>query len=89
MRIIWGLLICAFIGLQYKLWLGDGNFRDWMSLVKKNKQQQQVNDNLRARNNALIADINELKSGDQALEEKARYDLGMVKADETFYRLAE
>lgn len=89
MRLMWVILIFALIGLQYKLWLGDGNIHEWISLQKKNQEQEQLNDKLRARNIALSADIQELKSGDQALEEKARSDLGLVKADEVFYRLVE
>ena len=89
MRLMWVILIFALIGLQYKLWLGDGNIHEWISLQKKNQEQEQLNDKLRARNIALSADIQELKSGEQALEEKARSDLGLVKADEVFYRLVE
>ena len=60
-----------------------------MKLERKNVEQEKLNEKLTARNQALIAEIAELKSGDQALEEKARTDLGMVKADETFYQLVE
>lgn len=89
MRPMWVLLILALVGLQYKLWLGDGNVKEWRALDQKNAQQDQLNQKLQARNLALSADIEELKLGDQALEEKARDDLGMVKADETFYQLVE
>jgi cell division protein FtsB len=89
MRAMWVILILALIGLQYKLWLGDGNVKEWMALQQKNQEQDALNEKLRARNLALSADIKELKSGDQALEEKARTDLGMVKSDEIFYRLVE
>lgn len=89
MRPMWVILVLALVGLQYKLWLGDGNVKEWRALEQKNAQQEQLNEKLQARNLALSADIQELKSGDQALEEKARVDLGMVKSDETFYQLVE
>lgn len=89
MRSMWVILVLALIGLQYKLWLGDGNIKEWRALEQKNAQQERLNKKLQARNLALNADIDELKSGEQALEEKARADLGLVKADETFYHLVE
>lgn len=89
MRSMWVILVLALIGLQYKLWLGDGNVKEWRALEQKNAEQERINEKLRARNLALSSDIEELKSGDQALEEKARADLGMVKSDETFYQLVE
>lgn len=89
MRSMWIILVLALIGLQYKLWLGDGNVKEWRALEQKNAEQERINEKLRARNLALSSDIEELKSGDQALEEKARADLGMVKSDETFYQLVE
>jgi cell division protein FtsB len=89
MRSIWVILVLALLGLQYKLWLGDGNIKEWMIIEQKNAQQVQFNQKLSERNQALIAEIAELKSGDQALEEKARTDLGMIKSDESFYQLVE
>lgn len=89
MRSIILILLLALLGLQYKLWLGDGSLLQWQHLVKKIDQQKKENDLLGARNRALEADILELKSGDQALEEQARYDLGMIKQDEIYYQFLE
>lgn len=89
MRTLWIILIFALFGLQYKLWLGDGNVHEWMALAQKNIAQQDINDKLKQRNQVLNAEIAELKSGDQALEEKARHDLGMIKPDETYYNLVD
>lgn len=89
MHSLWFLLIFALLGLQYKLWLGDGNVKELMRLEQKNDVQEALNQKLRIRNQILSAEISELKSGDQALEEKARFDLGMIKPDETFYHLVE
>jgi cell division protein FtsB len=60
-----------------------------MALAQKNIAQQDINAKLKQRNQILNADIAELKSGDQALEEKARHDLGMIKSDETYYNLVD
>ncbi|WP_419419287.1 cell division protein FtsB [Legionella sp. D16C41] len=89
MRPIVIILILAFLGLQYKLWLGDGSILHWYNLENQITQQKKENERLIARNHALEADILELKSGDQALEEQARYELGMVKNDEIFYQFVE
>lgn len=89
MRSIIIILILALIGLQYKLWLGDGSIPQWISLEKKLAVQAKENDKLLARNRAIEADINELKSGDQALEEQARYELGMVKNNEVYYQFVD
>jgi cell division protein FtsB len=89
MRPVFIVLIIALVVLQHKLWLGDGNIIQWISLQQKLKEHQQENNKLAARNKALEADIEELKSGDQALEEQARYELGMVKNNEAYYQFVE
>ena len=89
MRSIIIILILALIGLQYKLWLGDGGIFQWVNLEKKLTVQANENDKLAARNRAIEADIIELQSGDQALEEQARYELGMVKNDEIYYQFVD
>ena len=89
MRTLWLILIFALLGLQYKLWLGDGNIHEWMRLEQKNIAQQEINTKLKQRNQILTAEIAELKSGDQALEEKARNDLGMIRPNETYFNLVD
>ncbi|STX52516.1 cell division protein FtsB [Legionella busanensis] len=89
MRPVIIILILALIGLQYKLWLGDGSILHWRQLEGKINQQKQENENLMTRNRAIEADIIELKQGEQALEEQARYELGMVKNDEIYYQFTE
>lgn len=80
------MILCLFVlGLQYKLWFGDDSLPKWFKMDKKLTQTLADNQRLEARNQALAADILELKAGDQGLEERARYDLGMVKEDETYY----
>ncbi|CDZ77833.1 Cell division protein FtsB [Legionella massiliensis] len=89
MRSIVFILLLALAGLQYKLWLGDGGIYQWRSLEKKIATQESENDKLITRNLAIDADIVELKGGDQALEEQARYELGMVKKDEVYYQFVD
>jgi cell division protein FtsB len=89
MRSFWVILICAFAGLQYKLWFGDGSIHQWLELEHKNIIQEELNQKLTERNQVLANEIKDLKSGKQALEEKARTDLGMIKDDETYYQLVD
>lgn len=89
MRPIFIILIIALVVLQHKLWLGDGNIIQWIKLEKKLEAHKNENDKLAARNKALDADIKELKSGDQALEEQARYELGMIKGNEVYYQFVD
>ena len=89
MRTILLLLVLTLVGLQYKLWLGEGSFRQWQQLEQKTIAQTKENEKLLAHNQALEADIKELKQGSQALEEQARYGLGMVKEDEVYYQVVE
>lgn len=89
MRPIFIILIIALAVLQHKLWLGDGNLIQWVSLEKKLEDHQHENNKLAARNKALEADIKELKGGEQALEEQARYELGMIKENEVYYQFVD
>jgi len=85
MRVIVIGLFLMLIGLQYKLWFGGDSLPTWLRAEKKMNVRAAENKKLTVRNRALEADVAELKSGDQALEERARYDLGMIKEDETYY----
>jgi len=89
MRVIIILLILTLMGLQYKLWFGDGSIYEWIQLEHKKEKQDEENKQFLARNRTLEADIAELKSGDQALEGQARYELGMVKQGEEYYQIAD
>ena len=71
------------------LLLGYGSVTQWLHLENKLAVEEQQNKQLAARNRAVEADILELKSGDQALEEQARYELGMVKEGEEYYQCSE
>lgn len=89
MRIMTPMLLIALAGLQYKLWLGDGSIVEWRQVEKKYAAQKQINKQLAERNRLVAADVQELQSGDQALEEQARSELGMIKEGELYYHFAE
>ena len=83
------LLALLLAGLQYTLWLGNGGHQDVAALRRQVATQQVENLRLQERNNALAAEVEDLKSGEAAIEERARSELGMVKPGETFYRVVE
>ena len=80
-----GLLAC----LQYRLWFGNGGEHEVAALQAQVQQQARDNAGLRQRNDALAAEVEDLKSGEAAVEERARSELGMIKPGETFYRVVD
>lgn len=82
------LLILLLI-LQYTLWLGEGGLVRVWSLSEQVAAQEQENAKLRERNRALEAEVLDLKQGLDAVEERARTDLGMIKKNETFHQVVE
>lgn len=89
MKIIIAILIVVLLILQYKLWFGDGNMREVWALQQAIEEQKRENDRLRERNAALEAEVQDLKQGLEAIEERARNELGMIKKDETFFQVIE
>ncbi len=83
------VLLVLFAALQGKLWLGAGGWRDAKALQRTVEEQRAENARLQQRNDALTAEVEDLKSGETAVEERARSELGMVKPGETFYRVVE
>lgn len=83
------ILIALLIALQLKLWSGSGGMREVESLRASVAQQTKDNERLRQRNQALEADVADLKSGEQAVEARARAELGLIKPGETFYQVVE
>jgi len=75
------------VALQYPLWLGKGSWRAVWELQRSLEQQKATNAGLRARNDALDAEVRDLKQGYEAIEERARMELGMIKRDEIFYQV--
>lgn len=83
------LLLLVLLGLQYRLWVGAGSWADVAALGDKIELQAQKNERLRSRNQLLEGEVISLKSGIDAIEERARNDLGMIKRDETFYLIVD
>lgn len=73
--------------LQLRLWMGENNLSEYFLLQTQIQAQQDSNAKLVARNQILKAEIIDLKSGTEAIEERARNELGLVKEGETFYRV--
>ena len=88
-RILLVALVALLAFLQYRLWWGEGGRRSVAGLQKQVEQQARENAGLRQRNAALAAEVEDLKSGEAAVEERARSELGMIKPGETFYRVVE
>ncbi len=83
-----GLL--ALIGmLQYPLWLGKGGWLKVWDYDRQLQQQKEVTKKLEIRNAGLDAEVRDLKQGYDAIEERARFELGMVRQDETFVQIPE
>ncbi|MCZ6471288.1 MAG: septum formation initiator family protein [Gammaproteobacteria bacterium] len=87
MKILIGVLILLLIGLQYKLWFGDGSLSEVVQLSRELKIQKEKLRLLEDKNRILEAQVLDLQSGLDAFEEKARNDLGMIKQGETFIQL--
>ena len=89
MRWLVGLLVVLLVLLQARLWFGDGSLADVWDLYRQVEAQQAENRQLRERNQALEAEVQDLKQGLEAIEERAREELGMIRDDETFYQIIE
>ena len=86
-KIILVILVSLFCALQYRLWFGKHSIPVYLALQAEVEQRQKQNANLAQRNKLLAADINDLKIGLDAIEERARNELGLIKEGETFYRI--
>ena len=90
MRWISVLLIVLLAGLQTSLWVGDGSLAEVTQLSRAVEKQKLSNKRLKERNDTLAAEVMDLKKGLQAVEERARSELGMIKKQhETFYQIVE
>ena len=83
LALVFALLIVA---LQYPMWLGKGGWFRVRELGAQVAAQRQINADLKARNDALDAEVRDLKQGVEAIEERARSELGMVRQDEVFFQ---
>jgi cell division protein FtsB len=81
------IFVAAIVALQYPMWLGKGGWLAVRDLDRQVAAQKERNATLKARNAALDADVRDLKTGTEAIEERARSELGMVRQDEVFFQL--
>lgn len=80
-------LLVLIAGLQYRLWLGDGGIREFRETTQRIQELKQEVEQRTIRNAAVEADVRDLKDGDEAIEERARHELGMIKTGETFVQV--
>jgi cell division protein FtsB len=87
MKILGVILASLIVLIQYPLWFGKGG---WLRVWEVNRQldaQQEKNRGLETRNTALAAEVRDLKQGTEAIEERARYELGLIRGDEIFIQI--
>ncbi|CCN50613.1 Cell division protein ftsB [Vibrio nigripulchritudo MADA3029] len=87
MRIFAIVLVGLLIALQYAAWFSKNGELDLATTQRDIQIQEEVNEKLRQRNQEMYAEIDDLRQGLDAIEERARNELGLIKDDETFYRI--
>ena len=89
MRVLTLTLVALIVLIQYPLWLGKGSWLRVWEVDQQIRSQRESNRQLQARNNALEAEVRDLKVGVEAVEERARSELGMIRQDEIFFQVLE
>jgi cell division protein FtsB len=89
LRLLFAGLLVMLFALQFRLWYGEGSLAEVSQLRRQITQQQTEMEQLRERNAALVAEVEDLKSGLGAVEARARRELGMIREGETFYQVIE
>ncbi len=84
-----GLLVVLLLLLQYRLWFEHNGLKETQALKSAITQQKQENAQLKSRNDALIAEVKSLKHAKNAIQERARNELGMIKKGEQFYLIVK
>ena len=87
MRSLIVILLLVLLALQLKMWFGEGGYGDVKRLAVRVEEQARENEELAQRNRELQADVEDLRQGLHAVEERARSELGMVKENEQFYQV--
>jgi cell division protein FtsB len=85
-RLLGLALVTLIVLIQYPLWLGKGSWLRAAEIERQVSAQKAKNAELELRNAALAAEVKDLKTGTEAIEERARQELGMVRSDEVFYQ---
>jgi cell division protein FtsB len=83
------VLLVLLIALQVHLWAGQGGLRELWRIEQRVEGQKEANAQLKKRNDKLSAEVEDLKQGSEAIEERARAELGLLKPGETFYRVVD
>lgn len=83
------ILVIILVLLQYRLWAGNASFTKQSELSQQVNTQQLENQRNQARNTIIFAEITDLKTGSEAIEERARHELGMIRPGEVFYRVVK
>ncbi|MGQ5522506.1 cell division protein FtsB [Chitinimonas sp. PSY-7] len=89
MRLLALILASCVVLLQWPLWIGKGSWLKVWQIENQLFEQKKQNQKLQARNNALEAEVRDLKTGTDAIEERARNELGMVRQDEVFFQILD
>ena len=89
MRLMTAGLVLTLLVLQYRLWVGEGSLAELRQLESRVQAQSLENAELRERNDNLESEVVDLKEGLDAVEERARRELGMIREGETFYLLLD
>jgi len=87
MRFLIAILLLVLLALQVKMWFGEGGYSDVKRLAARVEEQARENEELAQRNRELQAEVEDLRQGLHAVEERARSELGMVKENEQFYQV--
>lgn len=83
------ILLLLFAALQIHLWTGQGGMLDSWRMGQRVAEQKAENERLRLRNDRLAAEVRDLKEGDEAIEERARSELGLIRPGEVFYQVVD
>ncbi len=89
MRILAVTLGALIVLIQAPLWLGKGSWLRVWHVENELSKQKIKNSRLEARNAGFAAEVRDLKQGTEAIEERARYELGMIRGDEVFFQIVE
>ena len=89
MRILAGILGALIVLVQYPLWVGKGGWMRVWQLDQEVERQKAANGRLEVRNGGLAAEVSDLKNGTEAIEERARTELGLIRGDEIFFQYAD
>ena len=87
MRIIVAVFLLLITGLQYRIWVGEGSLAESKALEERVSKTRIENEIRKSRNSILRAEIIELRSGYESIEDQARSELGLIKEGETFFLL--